>query len=270
MNNAIEIKHKELSNGLATILVTLNGQEGMLLPELARVLGVSTKNLHRINRQHGFEIVTPGYHVLSTLKKEKVISLNAARVNFLPRETVEALVKIVNTPEAWTIYRELWEVAEAVHKGQLITAMQKVGVTHEDMLKYVNETKAELALLREQLDAVTKTVEEAAESPLAFALRRAIPAVEAIKLFPGLNAYAQTWFEQKFINNHRKLKQYHTDASRLTYFLKVVHKLEANIVAAEVLGDITKTDYKPTRVLYDFGALERLEQLYLTYRRKSK
>ena len=39
--NAIKIERKELSNGLSAVLLTIGEQEGMLLPNLVTLLGVT-------------------------------------------------------------------------------------------------------------------------------------------------------------------------------------------------------------------------------------
>jgi hypothetical protein len=124
----IKIERKQLSNGLQAVLVTMGEQEGMLLPELAKVLNVSASALHHSIKVHNLNIVSPTHDVRKTLKQEGVVALNAARVNFLPQSTVEALVKIVNTPEAWAVYGQLWQTARAVHSGDIQAAQNLVGV----------------------------------------------------------------------------------------------------------------------------------------------
>jgi hypothetical protein len=89
----------------------------MLLPELAKVLGVEGQTLRMHTARHSLNIVTVSVDARRTLKKEGLIHLNSARVNFLPKETIRELVRLVGTPEARAIYSQLWDVAEAVKTG---------------------------------------------------------------------------------------------------------------------------------------------------------
>lgn len=130
----VQVTRKELSNGLQTILVTLNGQEGMLTGDLANLLNVTGRNIRQLCADHNLNIGSVGSDVVIQLKKQNVIALNAARIKFLPRETVEALVKLVGTSEAWTIYGQLWSVVRSVYSGDLRKASLDVGLSEDDTL----------------------------------------------------------------------------------------------------------------------------------------
>lgn len=120
--------HKELANGLKAIMLTIGDQEGMLLPELARVLGVQSSSLLHSIRTHGLLVVSPTHYQRLQLQQEKIIHARTTRINFVPQETVEALVKIVSTPEAWSVYSQLWGTAHAVRTGDIQTARTIVGL----------------------------------------------------------------------------------------------------------------------------------------------
>jgi hypothetical protein len=90
-------------------MLTIGDQEGMLLPELARVLGVAQQTLRSHCERHSLNINAVSVDARRQLKKEGIIHLNSARVNFLPRETIQELVRLVGTPEAKAVYNQLWD-----------------------------------------------------------------------------------------------------------------------------------------------------------------
>ncbi len=265
MNDAIEIKRKELSNGLITILVTLNGQEGMLLSEVARVLGVSRSTIQQTVRNRGLLMISPTNQQIRDLRHNNVVSMKARSSNFLPRATVEAIVKIVDTPEAWTINKQLWAAAHSFYNGELLQAGLDIGLTKEDVKDYIIEANERLKKERDEALAAVSKINSA---PLAYAVPKAVTAHEAITLFPGTNYMAQRWFKQKFANKPEKLDKFRSKESRLTYFLKVRHSLDSNIVAAQRIGRITDTGGDITRTLYDREALTKIEELYAQFKGK--
>lgn len=125
---SVLVRDQRLSSGLTAILVTLDGQEGMTLPELAKVLAVEAVTLRGLVRNHNLSFVHITSESQKELRKQGVIPITGRSPNFLPRETVEALVKLVNTPQAWAVYNELWVVAKAVHTGDIAQAQKSVGI----------------------------------------------------------------------------------------------------------------------------------------------
>lgn len=131
------VEKKSLSSGLQTILVSINGEQGMTLPELAKVLGVERNTLQTHIKQGGLVSVGINDQNAQSLRKAGVIALKGRAPNFLPQATVEALVKLVGTPEAWAIYNQLWSVAKAVQSGNLVQAQRDVGVSLDDAIGHL-------------------------------------------------------------------------------------------------------------------------------------
>lgn len=81
----------------------------MLVADVADTLSVGTRNIQQLVTQHGLVRREASHQNLADLRAAGVIPFKTSVVNLLPRETVEALVKIVNTPQAWAAYRQLWK-----------------------------------------------------------------------------------------------------------------------------------------------------------------
>ena len=106
--SAVNVKRKDLENGQRAIILQINGQDGMTLPEVEKCLGVSRQNIHQLIKIHDLIMSTIDLQNAQVLRLQGVIPIRGRAPNFLPRETVKALVKLVNTPEAWNIYEQLW------------------------------------------------------------------------------------------------------------------------------------------------------------------
>lgn len=130
----VQVTRKELSNGLQAILVTIDGVEGMTLPELAKLLGVGRNTLANHIARYSLASITPSDQTGKQLRMQGAISITGRAPNFLPQSTIEALVKLVGTPEAWEIYGQIWGVVKAVHSGDFIQAGLDVGLTEDDLL----------------------------------------------------------------------------------------------------------------------------------------
>lgn len=107
--SAVNVKRKDLENGQRAIILQINGQDGVLLPELTKVLGVTSSTIYQLIKKYNLSFVSITKETKVTLRKEKVIPITGRLPHFLPKETVEILVKLINTPEAWAINRQLWE-----------------------------------------------------------------------------------------------------------------------------------------------------------------
>lgn len=133
----VSVEKKSLSNGLSTILVNINGEQGMVLPELAKVLGVKAVTLRGLVINHKLSFVGLMNETAQSLRKLGVISMQGRAPNFLPKATIRELVRLVGTPEAKAVYNQLWDVAEAVQAGNLIQAQRDVDVSLDDAIGHL-------------------------------------------------------------------------------------------------------------------------------------
>lgn len=110
---SVAIVRKQLDNGLETILLAVNNEQGMLVPELARILGVGQANLQHIAKRNTLTFVTLSHKTQKELRENNVIAITGRAPNFATKDTIRSLVRLVGTTEAETIYNQLWDEAES-------------------------------------------------------------------------------------------------------------------------------------------------------------
>ena len=182
--STVQVQSKVLKSGLTTIIVTLNGQEGMTFPEVVRVLGIPRKTISDYCEKVRVELWRIPAGIASTLRKDNVIPLRGATPLFIPKSTIKDLVRYYSTPATDLIYQELWEAAEGLHSikemdvgldkpSPVSTSVVRAdGSVDMDALKVmVNSTsraldeltarvdKAEQRLIHQEMNAVTYAVE---------------------------------------------------------------------------------------------------------------
>lgn len=132
----VKIQRKELDNGKRAIILQINGREGMTLPEVERILGVSRQNVHQLVKTHGLILSTLDSQNAQVLRLKGIIPMRGRTPNFLPQETVKSLVKLINTPEAWAIYEQIW--TDAVKVSELDLENQDLRANASKLADYVH------------------------------------------------------------------------------------------------------------------------------------
>jgi hypothetical protein len=143
-NSMIQVSRKVLSTGLSTVLVSINGTEGMTLPEVVRVFGIPEQTISSHMKTSGLGFSRISGKTTAELRNHGVIPLTGRPPRIVPKAAIESLVRFISTPETDTINSELWTTAEAVHKGDINAARAIVGVTEDDVLNHL-ETALQLA-----------------------------------------------------------------------------------------------------------------------------
>jgi hypothetical protein len=105
-----EIKIK--AETLIAKVIRLDDSEGMLSIHLAELLGVSDSTIRHHLRNHAIGACKIYTHRMRSELGAEVIPIFARSVLFLPKESIQYLVKVINTAEAYAVYRQLWEYAE--------------------------------------------------------------------------------------------------------------------------------------------------------------
>lgn len=75
--------------------------------DAAKLLGVSSRNIRQLCSDHNLRLGTMTSDHQEFLAERKVIKAADYSTKLVPRETMDALVKIVNTPQAWSIWAQL-------------------------------------------------------------------------------------------------------------------------------------------------------------------
>ncbi len=72
------------------------------------------------------ETQTLGFRDLREAKTLGLIEANVTKLHIIPRDTIKALVKIVNSSEAWAAFNYLWDVGEkpSVAAEQQVLSLQ--------------------------------------------------------------------------------------------------------------------------------------------------
>jgi hypothetical protein len=81
----------------------MSGEEGLLTTQVCQYLGIKRSNLSHISSRQSLSMLTLSQQNRNQLRIQGLIKAVGIPPKFLPRDSVKALVKIVNTPEAWTI-----------------------------------------------------------------------------------------------------------------------------------------------------------------------
>jgi hypothetical protein len=119
MKNTVPMLTKTIElNGKAALakLLFVEGQEGMLSTHLAELLNIANSTMREHIQRYAISAQALPAHSMRSLKDMDVIPIHARTAVFLPRDSVRALVKIINTDEAWLIYRQLWDDAEELNR----------------------------------------------------------------------------------------------------------------------------------------------------------
>lgn len=108
-------------------VIRLGEDECMTVADAAELLDVSPAGVRSMIRDHGMSVRRPHEHQLKEMRQAGVIPLKSPTANLLPKQTIQALVKIVNTDAAWAAYNQLWTIAEKGRSEDLSTieALQK-------------------------------------------------------------------------------------------------------------------------------------------------
>jgi hypothetical protein len=150
------------SNGkeIVVSIVMLGESEGMFLPDVATALNVDSSTIRTHIRNHNLCVEIFNGQSLDDAKQQGLVSKMVRSINLVPRDTIKALVKIVNTPEAWSAYNYLWEVAVSPTTAAAhYTAIGKGA----DLVAEINKLKdadSQRPLTQEQKSAVSRLVEQ--------------------------------------------------------------------------------------------------------------
>lgn len=155
MSTAIQVTSKSLQQAGETIVVTvlrLGDDESMTVADVAEMLNVATSNIREHIRVHSLVVRKTDDQELVTLRKLGVVSIKTTTANLLPKATIQALVKIVNTPEAWAAYNQLWVDAAGpkATADDVITKLAQATKQSADVVMLLNDQVSAIAIVVQQ------------------------------------------------------------------------------------------------------------------------
>lgn len=143
------IKLLDGSEVVAQIL-RMNDNENMTVSAVAEMLGVTPQAIRMEVMRASLVVTKCNDQILDSLKQLGVLAFKTTVANLLPKATIQALVKIINTPQAWAAYRQLW------------TDLQEPTPTRGDALRHMATAVKGVTdmslLLSDRIEAVATTV----------------------------------------------------------------------------------------------------------------
>ncbi len=129
----LEINKKKITlNGKEALvqIISMGEEDGLTVPQLAELLNTSDQNVRKRANEHAICTVPIVPSIRKTLLKHNIIPIKTSKVLFVPRDSISALIKVINTPEAWAVYYQLWDDA-----AELISLKQDLAKVKEENLE---------------------------------------------------------------------------------------------------------------------------------------
>ncbi len=141
IKDELTISEKKIAlNSKETIIfiIKLNCEEGLTIPQVADMFNTSSEHIRKSINRHALATGQIVPKSMKALKNTNVIPLNTPKTRFVPKDSIKSLVKIINSPTAWTIYFQLWDDEE------------KLREENEHLRSKVSFQKAEIESLKSQ------------------------------------------------------------------------------------------------------------------------
>ncbi|SMF35121.1 hypothetical protein [Pseudobacteriovorax antillogorgiicola] len=149
MTEVIQVKSKEISvegKQFFVGLVSMGEDEGLLVSQAADLFGVRQNTIWTHVQKRGLSYSVIPRESLLWLKKQGFIGPRAPKACFLPKETLRALVKLINSNVAWDIFNRLWEVTDRAYEFH----------TKSDTISEIDAMMRSLSILKEQQQKIDR------------------------------------------------------------------------------------------------------------------
>lgn len=137
--------------------LSMGTDELFLQKDAAVLLGVDVSNIKHIIARNNLVSVTPSHEQKEYLAKTNVISKKDHQSKLLPRDTMDALVKIVNTTEAWAIWSQILNATR--NPTANIELQQEIGGL-DQVAKVVNQGLAVMSVSIDKQDELIKLCQD--------------------------------------------------------------------------------------------------------------
>ncbi len=115
--------------------------EGLTVSQIAEMTNIGERAVWKHIYRYAITTVPLGQQSLRSLKDAGVLLLHARRAIFVPKASVQQLLKIISTRESWAIYYQLWNNSEKlieVEAKLLDTAGKLKAVLDESAIQKAN------------------------------------------------------------------------------------------------------------------------------------
>ena len=139
------VREKRVGSVLAKIVMLPEGVEILPMKTVAELLGCGISNVkkHLGNKDTASDFIQLVKKYRQELAEHGIVSIGRGRPDrLITKEEFEFLVKKINTPEAWDIYAELWNRAEAIELYR--SAMVEIGVRVEELAGELREVRTQV------------------------------------------------------------------------------------------------------------------------------
>jgi hypothetical protein len=226
----VQVKSKELSNGLKAVLVCVGDQESMTLPEVVRVFGIHKDTITDHMKSRGLEFSGNSRLTTLELRKHNVISMTGRPPRMVSKEAIRSLVRFISTPETDAIYNQLWDSAEELHTGNTTQALAIVEAKPVSIYQKSIDVITELLDIVKERDATILYMKDYAPSQ---AKLLGIAARDIVALVPASVPTARAWAKEQ--KNAAKLDGY-VDAGVVTTYMTAKGCLPAQRVGESSKG----------------------------------
>jgi len=104
----IEVRGKEVE----VKLVQINNEDSMTVAQCAEIYGVARTTIRDHISEHKLVSSVIPTKLIKELRSQGVIPMIGRPGNWLPKQTVQDLAKVINTQEAWDVINQLWKEYE--------------------------------------------------------------------------------------------------------------------------------------------------------------
>ncbi|RYG98979.1 hypothetical protein EON65_50800 [archaeon] len=228
-NQTIQVSGKDLY----IRMVELDGTKGLTSTQVQEYLGIDKfMFLRTVGKLHlaGAKIATSHFQ---TLRGLSILPLKANNNKFWNLSQIEMMVKEVDTPQAWAIYKHMSEITKAVHKGEIGTAQELAGFSAEQQIAQLS---AALAVAQAKLT-------NAQENAASFALTNCYKSHEVIRLYPEVIPLVRQYSEDnKRLGNEKWSLLSKSMHAMLTSMLKKLYGISTPIKWKTYSGDTSLFD----------------------------
>ncbi|WP_141735919.1 hypothetical protein [Oligoflexus tunisiensis] len=127
--------------------------EGLTVGQVADMVNISERNVWKHIYRHAITTAPLGQHSLRGLKDAGVVLIHAKRAAFVPKSSVQQLLKLINTPESWAIYYQLWN--NSARLTELELQLANAEVSRDEAVQRAVQLEVEMSELRARLEAAT-------------------------------------------------------------------------------------------------------------------